>query len=106
MDTQSPDPCRKHHLTTSDADAFFRRRRSKGRSLVPVRYVFDWSCCTRVEALGRIHFAGAPIVAMAMTMTMTDSLYIQAEAGCNAAATNVGRPTVRNWGTLRNRTKL
>lgn len=39
-------------------------------------------------------------------MAMTDSLYTQAEADCNAAETNVGRPTARNWGTLRNGTKL
>ena len=78
--------------TLSRVDSFFRRQRNKGRSLVPVRYLFDWSCCAHAEALGRIHFAGALIVSMAMT----DSPYTQAQAGCNAAATNVGRPTARN----------
>ena len=53
------------------------------------------------NALGRIHYAGAPIVAMAMT----DSRYTQAEVDCNAAA-NVGRPAAMNQETLRNRTKL
>ena len=53
------------------------------------------------NALGRIHCAGAPIVAMAMT----DSPHTQAEVDCNAAA-NVGRPAAMSQETLRNRTKL
>ena len=54
------------------------------------------------KALGRIHFAGTPIVGMATT----DSLYTQAEADCNAAAVNVGRPAVMKQETLRDRTRL
>ena len=69
---------------------------------MPERHLFDWSCGARAEALGRIHFAGASIVAMAMT----DSPYTQAEADCNAAAANMGRPAAMNQETLRDRTRL
>lgn len=58
--------------------------------LVPVRYLFDWSCGAHATALGRIHFAGASIVVMAIT----DNPYVKAEADYNAGVTNIGRPVV------------
>jgi len=96
VDAQSPDLCRKHHWTTSNVDSFFRRRRSQIRALVPVRYLLDWSCCARAEALGRIHFAGAPIV----VMTMTDSPYVQAGAGC--CCEECGKANCKNRGMGQN----
>ena len=71
-------------------------------ALVPVRHLFDWSCGARADALGRIHFVGASIMAIAMT----DSPYTQAEADCNAAAANMGRPAAMSQRTLRDRTRL
>ncbi len=41
-----------------------------------------------------------------MAIAIIGSLYIQAGAGCNAAAIIVGRLTARNRGKLRNRTEL
>lgn len=69
---------------------------------MPIRRYWIGPAAPVQNALGRIHFAGAPIVAMAMT----DSPYTQAEADYNAAAGNVGRPAATNQETLRNRTKL
>lgn len=71
-------------------------------AMFPMKNLFNWCCGARLEALGRIHFAGASIVAMAVS----DGPYTQAEADRNAAAANVGRPAAIDHETLRDRTRL
>lgn len=39
-------------------------------------------------------------------MATTNNLYTQAEADCNVAAVNMGRPAVMKQETLRDRTRL
>ncbi len=68
----------------------------------PARHLLDLVLLRPRRSFGLNPLRWRPIVAMAMT----GSLYTQAGAGCNAAAIIVGRPTARNWGKLRNRTKL
>ena len=69
---------------------------------MPIRRLFDQCCRACVEALYQIYLAGTTIVAI----VMIDSRYTQAEADCNAAAANVGRPAATNEEMLKDRTRL